>query len=210
MQITSITQTSPGRFTVGLEDGSEIKSTLGVITDLRLFSGKDLDEDALAEFRRSSVRSIARDKALEYISRRRMSRKELKDKLVQKGQDEDTAEYCAQWLQEHGFLDDEGYAAAVARHYASKGYGAGRVRAELSRRGVGRELWEDAIDNMPEPDDKLQKLISARLKDPNDREQIRKLSASLYRRGYSWEEIRSALRRYSTDLEESNDLIEDF
>ena len=210
MQITAITQSSPGRFTVSLEDGSEIRSTLGVITDMRLFSGKEMDENALAELRRSSVRSIARDKALEYISRRRMSRKELKNKLMQKGQDEDTAEYCAQWLQDHGFLDDESYAAAVARHYAAKGYGAGRVRAELSRRGVSRELWEDAIDNMPEPDGKLQKLISARLKDPNDREQIRKLSASLYRRGYSWEEIRSALRRYSNTLEETNDLIEDF
>lgn len=64
-----------------------------------------------------------------------MSKKELRDKLVRKGEDEDTAEYCALWLEEQGFVNDESYAAAVARHYAAKGYGAGRVRAELSRSG---------------------------------------------------------------------------
>ena len=35
------------------------------------------------------------------------SRKELRDKLVQKGEDADTAAYCADWLAEHGFINDE-------------------------------------------------------------------------------------------------------
>ena len=202
MLITAIRQTSPDRLTVCFEDGTEIKSTLGVVTDQRLCSGRDLGEEALEELRQASLRSIARDKALEYISRRQMSRKELKTKLIQKGEDEDTAEYCAQWLQDRGFINDESYAAAVARHYAAKGYGAGRVRSELSRRGVSRELWDEAVDNMPEPDSKIDKFIASRLKDPEDRDQIRKISASLFRRGYSWEEIRSALRRYHAETEE--------
>lgn len=202
MLITAIRQTSPDRLTVSFADGTEIKSTLGVVTDLRLCSGRDLDEEAMEALRQASRRSIVRDKALEYISRRQMSRKELRDKLIQKGEDEDTAEYCAQWLEERGFINDESYAAAVARHYAAKGYGAGRVRAELSRRGVSRELWDEALDNMPEPDSKIDKFIASRLKDPDDREQVRKVSASLYRRGYSWEEIRSALGRYNAETED--------
>ena len=48
-------------------------------------------------------------------------------------------------------------------------------------------------------DEKLHKFIAARLKDPNDREQLRKIGAALFRRGYSWEEIRTALRRYSDE-----------
>ena len=44
--------------------------------------------------------------------------------------------------------------------------------------------------------------IAARLKDPNDRDELRRLSASLYRRGFSAEEIRSALRRIQADFEE--------
>ena len=195
MLVSALRQTSPGRVTVCFDDGTEIKSTLAVVTDMRLFSGKDLDEEQVKELKSSSLLSMARDRCIEMLSRRRMSRKELIDKLIKKGESEETAEFCADWLEEKGFLDDEGYAAAVARHYANKGYGAGRVRSELHRRGVERELWDEALDNMPSSDDKLDKLISSKLKDPDDREQVRKVSASLYRRGYSWDEIRSALRR---------------
>ena len=200
MIITALRRASADRVTVELEDGSEIKSSLGVVTDWRLFSGKTLDEEELALLRRGSSRSLARDRALELISRRQMSQKEVRDKLTQKGVDEDAADYSVSWLSDHGFLNDESYAAAVARHYAARGYGAGRVRSELSRRGVSRELWDEAVENMPESDSKLEKFISARLKDPTDRDQIRKVSAALFRRGYSWEEIRTALRRYTDEI----------
>ena len=200
MIITALRRASADRVTVELEDGSEIKSSLGVVTDWRLFSGKTLDEEELALLRRDSSRSLARDRALELISRRQMSQKEVRDKLTQKGVDEDAADYSVSWLSDHGFLNDESYAAAVARHYAARGYGAGRVRSELSRRGVSRELWDEAVENMPESDSKLEKFISARLKDPTDRDQIRKVSAALFRRGYSWEEIRTALRRYTDEI----------
>lgn len=202
MLIKSLKQTSPGRITVCFEDGTEIKSSLNVVTDLRLYSGKELDEDGLRELRNASGRSLARDRALEMISRRLMSKKELRKKLIDKGESEENADYCVIWLSENGFLNDENYAAAVARHYAAKGYGAGRVRSELSRRGVPRELWDEAVDEMPEPDDKLDRLVAAKLKDPNDREQVRKLGASLYRRGYSWDEIRSAINRFNGEIDE--------
>lgn len=202
MLIKSLKQTSPGRITVCFEDGTEIKSSLNVVTDLRLYSGKELDEDGLRELRNASGRSLARDRALEMISRRLMSKKELRKKLIDKGESEENADYCVIWLCDNGFLNDESYAAAVARHYAAKGYGAGRVRSELSRRGVPRELWDEAVDEMPEPDDKLDRLVAAKLKDPNDREQVRKLGASLYRRGYSWDEIRSAINRFNGEIDE--------
>lgn len=202
MLIKALKQTSPGRITVCLEDATEIKSSLDVVTELRLFSGKELDDEGLRALRSASGRTLARDRALELVSRRLMSEKELRDKLIQKGESEENADYCVEWLRKNGFLDDENYAGAIARHYAAKGYGVGRVRSELFRRGVPRELWETAVDAMPEPDEKLDRLISAKLKDPGDREQIRKLANSLYRRGYSWEEIRSALSRFSAETDE--------
>lgn len=202
MTVSAIRQTAPSRLTVTMEGGAEIKSTLGAVTALRLYPGRALSEPELEEFRLCSHRALARERALALISRRPMSKKELRDKLVRKGEDEDTAEYCALWLEEQGFVNDESYAAAVARHYAAKGYGAGRVRAELSRRGVPRDFWDDALETMPSGDEKIDKFISARLNDPEDREQIRKISAALYRRGYSWEEIRGALARHDADTEE--------
>ena len=200
--VSAMRQTSPGRVTVTLCGGEEIKTTLNVVTDLRLYSGRELDGEELKELRAASRSALARNRAMELLSRRPMSEKELVDKLIRKGEDEETAADCARWLRENGFLNDESYAAAVARHYAAKGYGPGRVRAELSRRGVDRELWDDTLEAMPENTDKLDRFISSRLTDPEDRDQVRKVSAALYRRGYSWEEIRSALRRFNAETEE--------
>ena len=70
------------------------------------------------------------------------------------------------------------------------------------RRGIPRSLADAALEAMPDGADKLDRLIAARLKDPGDRDEVRKLSASLYRRGFSAEEIRGALRRVQADFEE--------
>ena len=167
MLITAIKQTSPGRLTVALEDEREIKTTLGVVTDLRLFSGRELDE-----------------------------------KLTDKGYDEEDAACCAAWLAERGLIDDAGYAAAVARHYSAKGYGPGRIRSELSHRGIDRAMWDEVLDAAPRDDSKIDKFISSRLTDPEDCDQVRKVSAALFRRGYSWEDIREALNRFNATIED--------
>ena len=91
MLITAIRQTAPGRLTVCLEDGTELKSTLSAVTDLRRYSGRDLDAEELSALRLSSARSLAREKALELLSRRPMSRQARKSRLIQKGEDEDIA-----------------------------------------------------------------------------------------------------------------------
>ena len=202
MLITAIKQTSPGRLTVCLEDGSAIKSTLGVVTGLRLYSGRELDGDELTRLGTDSRRALAREKALEYLSRRAMSCRELEKKLCGKGIDEEDAAHCVAWLSERGLIDDGSYAAAVARHYSAKGYGPGRIRSELQRRGIDRELWEGVLESAPQDDSKIDKFIASRLSDPSDRDQVRRVSAALFRRGYSWEAIREALNRFSADFED--------
>ena len=202
MLITSLKQTSPEHVTVCLDDGGEIRATLGVVTELRLFRGRELDSEALETLQTLAGRALAREKALQLVSRRLMSAKELGKKLREKGFDEETADYCVSWITERGLINEENYAAAIVRHYAAKGYGEGRVRQELMRRGIPRELFDDAFAAMPEGDEKLDRFIAARLRDPDDRGEVRKLSAALYRRGYSGEEIREALRRHKAELYE--------
>lgn len=201
MRITSLKQVTAEHVTVLFADETEVKSTLGVVTELRLFSGKELDDRDMDALIRDSRRALMREKALELVSQRQMSARELDRKLRDKGADEETAEYCVRWILERGLIDEERYAAAIVRHYASKGYGEGRVRQELMRRGVPRELWDGALSELPEDTSKLDRLIASKLRDPEDRDAVRKLSASLYRRGYGGEEIREALQRARASFE---------
>ena len=193
MRITSLKQVTAEHVTVLFEDETDVKSTLGVVTELRLFSGKELDDREMEALIRNSRRALMREKALELVSQRQMSAKELSRKLHDKGADEETADYCVQWVLERGLIDEERYAAAIVRHYAAKGYGEGRLRQELMRRGVSRELWDDALGEMP--------VDTSKLRDPDDRDAVRKLSASLYRRGFSGDEIREALERARASFE---------
>lgn len=202
MQISALKQSSPGRITICLEDGSEIKSTLNVVADLRLYAELECSDKLLDDIRLQSLRALTREKALELLSLRQLSRKELREKLLQKGYDESASSYAVEWLCDNGLLDEASYAAAIVRHYANKGYGASRIRGELIRRGIPKELWDEAFETMPESDGKIDKFIAARLKDPNDKEQIRKISNALYRRGYAWDEIRSALARFEAPIED--------
>ena len=202
MIVSVLKQTSPERITVIFDTGEETKTTLSAVTEQRLFVGRELDAVEYEEFVQLSARALGREKALEYISRRRMSRRELVNKLREKGEDDAVAEYCAEWLESRGFIDDASYSCAIVRHYAAKGYGEGRIRQELNRRGISKDLWDDALKELSAYDGRLDKLIASKLKDPSDKDQIRKLSASLYRRGYSWEDIRSALERFGTDTED--------
>jgi len=136
-----------------------------------------------------------RDRALRILEIRDHSAKELTDKLVRKGETPEDAEACVAWLCELGFIDDERYAAALARRYTAKGYGAGRIRQELAKRGVDRALWEDALGALPEEKNELDRLVQANLGGLDDRKELKRFTDRLLRRGFTWSEIREALAR---------------
>ena len=91
----------------------------------------------------------------------------------------------------------------VKKHYAAMGYGPGRVRQELQRRGVPRDLWEDALAQLPDPEEAIDKFLAAKLRGKTpDRATLQRLSAALQRRGFQWQDIRPALARLDRDMEE--------
>ena len=139
---------------------------------------------------------------MQLISLRDMSAKEMRRKLMEKGTGEQDAGDAAEWLQSLGYIDDARYAGLVVRHYAAKGYGASRIRAELSRRGVARELWDEALAELPEQSSAPLEFLRRRLRGGADEKDIKRAADALCRRGYSWEEIRSALECYRAELEE--------
>ena len=145
----------------------------------------------------------AKKRALAILEKRDVSRKMLLDKLTEKGVSRPDAEEVADWLCSLGVVDDRRYAGLVVRHYAGKGYGERRIREELYRRGIDRELWDEALEELPAADEALEQLAASRLRggEPTP-EKLKKVAAALLRRGYSWEEIRPVLDRYRADREE--------
>ena len=144
----------------------------------------------------------AKKRALRLLEKRDYSRKMLVDKLAEKGVGEEDAAQVADWLCQIGVVDDRRYAALVARHYAAKGYGVRRIREEFYRRGIGPELWDEALGEMPASEDAVYRLLTNRLRGSATPEDIQRAQNYLLRRGYSWGEIRAAVEHYLAENED--------
>ena len=196
--VAELRETSQGRFIVGFSDGSEMKLPLDTVADLSLYKGRELSEKEFSALRSAAELSKCKERALRIIGSRPMSQKELFDRLAEKGETAENAEECVQWLCRLHYLDDAQYAGMVVRHCAAKGYGAQRVKNELYRHGVSKNLWEDALKEMPETDDKVYELLCRRLKGTEpDRAELKKATDALFRRGFSWDEIKAAVNKYT-------------
>ena len=192
-----------GRILIKLDSGDLLRVTEEELLRFRLHSGMTLDEGTLAELTASARASSTKATAANMGGARPLSKREVQRRVVKKGAQEADAQAAADWLEDIGAVNDAAYAAALVRHYGARGYGAARVKEELRRRGVPRELWEEALEGLPDSETVLDALIRKKaggeLSDPRE---IKRVSDSLLRRGYSWSEVRAALSRYAELTEE--------
>ena len=186
-----------------LEGGDLLRITEGELLRFGLSAGLDIDAETVVELQRSAARSETRVRAANMVSARPLSRRELTKRLCEKGAAEADAEETADWLEEIGALNDGDYAAMLARHYSGAGYGEAKIRDELYRRGVPRELWEDALSVLPEAQETIMRVIAQKTKGRALDEKGRKrLSDMLLRRGFAWRDVRAALARFCENAAE--------
>ena len=193
-----------GIFLVKLEDGDILRITEEELLRFGLRAGMELDEEALEAVKASMRASSAKVTAANMIGSRALSKRELTKRLVRKGSSASDAQAAANWLEDIGAVDDAGYAAALARHYGEKGYGPARVREELRRRGVDREKWDEALEELPEAGGQIDAFLAGKLRDrtPDPREKKR-LTDALLRRGFAWGDVRAAWLRRGQELPEA-------
>ncbi|MBR0566446.1 recombination regulator RecX [Azoarcus sp. L1K30] len=86
-----------------------------------------------------------RERALRHLARRDHSRQELARKLSPYGS-ADEIEAVLDRMTELGLQSDPRYAEALVRSKASR-YGSTRLRHELARRGIERNLIDEAIEH---------------------------------------------------------------
>ena len=192
-----------GRVLVFLEDGACLKVTEQELLDFRLRSGDELEAGTLERLKEAAGVSNVKATAADLIGKRAMSRRDLERKLKEKGASEADARYAAEWLEAIGAINDAEYAAALVRHYGGMGYGPARVREKLYEKGVPKELWEDALEELPEDGGQIDAFLRGKLRGrmPDEKEK-RRLTNALLRRGFNWGEVKAAWGRLGEDTEE--------
>ena len=192
-----------GRVLVFLEDGACLKITEQELLDFGLRAGDELDETTLARLKEAAGVSNVKATAADLIGKRAMSRASLEKKLKEKGASEAEARYAAEWLEAIGAINDADYAALLVRHCADLGYGPARTREKLYEKGVPRELWDEALDQLPDNGEQIDRFLQSKLRGRMPDEKVKKrLTDALLRRGYSWGDVKAAWNRLGSETRE--------
>ena len=201
--ISELKQYGSDSYFAVFEDGETLKTVFSVVADHALYSGRELTEEEYEAVKTASELGRCKARAMRIVSARACSEMELYEKLLQKGETEQNAAESVAYMKGLHLLDDRDYARMLVRHYGGKGYGAARIKSELYHRRVPKELWDEALEEMPRQDDAIDRFINSRLRGQEpDRKELKRVTDALLRRGFSYDEIRSAVMRYSSGIED--------
>ncbi|MGB2769977.1 MAG: RecX family transcriptional regulator [Candidatus Zixiibacteriota bacterium] len=179
-----------GKFAFGLDE--EVVSRLG------LEKGKDLTEGRVKEVLSQKAESEAKNAALRFLSFRRRTEKEIRDKLKSKGFDEKSIKSTIGKLKEYDLINDSEFAAAwVKERLAYKPRGKKLLAQELWKKGIGKDIIDQVTEELCQDEERsaaeLLEKIKGRYKNLEPKVARRRMYGLLLRRGFSYETVKSAL-----------------
>ena len=168
-------------------------------------SGDDINEEDLKAFTGKAYASRAFNKALDLVSRRDHSQKELENKLARTAGRE-SAKAAAQKAVDLGLVNDEVFANKLADElYRRKGLSPSHIRMELIQKGVSAEIADKTAESIDfEPQERIIELLKTKFsRQLADEKSKGRTFNALVRLGYGYSDIRSAMR--ALDIETADE-----
>jgi len=172
------------------------------VEDFALYSGKELSDGEWKALQENAGQMSAKMRAVRIVSASSVSKRDLQDRLVRKGEDPDQAKAAVEWMEELRLVDDRNTAEAVVHSCISKGYGLQRAKQALYEKRIPKEYWEDALADYPDQMEKILSFLRSRLDEDSDDREVKRAVDALLRRGHNYSTIREALQTISLDSEE--------
>lgn len=212
MKITDISIQAKNADRVNVSVDGKYRFSLDIfqVGELGIKIGKEYTDDELAEIENESQFGKLYARALEYCLMRPHSAKEVRDYLWRKtrttkyrakdgqikereGVTQSNADRVLNRLIERGHVDDEKFTRFwVENRNQTKGTSLRKLTAELRAKGVESSVIEQVLAESDRRDeDELQKMIAKKRSKYEDEQ---KLIAYLARQGFSYDDIKSALR----------------
>ncbi len=198
-------KTSPdraGRYYVAFSDGSSMRLYRQTVEDFGLYSGKELSDRELEALRSAAGQMSAKMRAVRIVSASGVSKRDLEERLIRKGEDPHQAKEAVAWMEDLHLVDDRSTAESVVRSCIAKGYGLQRAKQALYEKRIPKEYWEEALQDYPDQLEPIMKFLRSRLDGDSDEKQVKKAIDALLRRGHSYRTIRQALSKLSVDTDE--------
>lgn len=193
-------------FSVVTETGTyEISGAL--LRQHHLTEGMQADAQLLEDLHCTSRKKRAYQRALYLLDGQDYSYSMLYRKLMQTYGDKELCTQVLQKLLDAGSIDDRRYAQHLTEFLITrKKYGVYRVRQELYRRGIPKDIAEEALEGWEDAQEEnigevLAKKYGRYLTDPLDRKARDKVTAGMIRLGYSYKSIKNAIDDYFAETD---------
>jgi len=191
-----------GRHLVKFSDGSSLKLYPQTIEDLGLYDGLELAEEEFENLCRESGRMSAKMRAVRIVAAGNVSRRDLQNRLVRKGEDPQQASEAVQWMEDLNLVDDRRTAEQIVERCVAKGYGKSRAKQALYEKQIPREYWDEALQAYPDMTDSIYKFLCIKLRGDWDERELKRVIDALMRKGHSYSQIRAALERLKIDADD--------
>ena len=204
MRIDSL-KTTPdraGRYAVQFSDGTFMRLYRQTVEDFGLYTGKELSDEEMTALQEAASKMSAKMRAVRIVSASSVTKRDLEQRLVHKGEDPDQAKEAVQWMSDLNLLDDSRVAEQVVQRCISRGYGLQRAKQALYEKKVPKQYWDAALADYPDQLERIVDFLWDRLGEEYDERELKRAIDALMRRGHSYAVIRKALNRLQLDQEE--------
>lgn len=195
-----------GRYYVTFADGSTVRLYRQTMEDFGLYAGMELSEETLKKLKTEAGAMSAKMRAVRIVAASNVSKKDLQQRLVRKGEDPAQASQAVAWMEDMKLVDDAETARQVVSHCIARGYGMARAKQALYEKKIPREYWEEALESYPDQYDTILSFLRSRLGAQRDPKEVKRATDALLRRGHSYGVIRRALNALNVETE---DYLED-
>ncbi|MBQ8249538.1 MAG: RecX family transcriptional regulator [Clostridia bacterium] len=139
-------------------------------------------------------------KGLDILSFADNTKSRLIKKLRERSFDKYIAEDAAEYLSRYGYIDETGMLERLVDRLANtKLYGRGRIKAEIIKKGISREVVDENLEALLDEvdfEENLKKLLYKKcdIDSLSDRKYRESVYAAMYRYGYSVSQTRDAIK----------------
>ena len=204
MRIDSL-KTTPdraGRYAVHFSDGSLMRLYRQTVEDFALYTGKELTDAEMSALQEAAGQMSAKMRAVRIVSASSVTKRDLEQRLVHKGEDPGQAKEAVQWMSDLNLLDDSRVAEQVVQRCIGRGYGLQRAKQALYEKKVPRQYWDAALADYPDQMEEIMDFLRSRLGQEYDQRELKRAVDALMRRGHSYAVVRKALSRLQLDHED--------
>ena len=172
------------------------------VEDFGLYTGLELTPEQVSNLRNAAGQMSAKMRAVRIVSASSVSKRDLQERLVRKGETEDQAREAVRWMEDLNLVNDADTASQIVSRCASKGYGLARAKQALYEKKIPRQYWEDALADFPDQSEHILAFLRSRLGTGWDQRDLKRTIDALLRRGHSYPDIQRALRQLELDMED--------